>query len=61
MQQLDQNKFKIVSIPAWNSAQCDVVSWTGGEFGEQMHVLLCAWNYHNTVTRLSSNMRKSEK
>ena len=44
----------------WNSAQCYVAAWKGGEFGEDgyMYVygwvpLLLTWNYHNIVNWLS--------
>ena len=35
----------------WNSAQCCVAAWMGGELGEEwIHVpLLLTWNYHNIV------------
>ena len=52
-----------------NSAQCYVAAWTGEEFGgEWTHTFICmaespslfAWNYHNFVNQLYSNL-KNEK
>ena len=49
----------------WNSAQCYVAAWMGGEFGrEWIHVylygwvpLLFTWNCHNIVNRLYPNTK----